>query len=100
MIDAIDIRNDEELVSESRAGREIASLMEHPGWEVLMAEVNSHKQDLTDVLVGMNPASEAAKYADLCGQIRGVGSLEGLALEVVEVGQSADRTIEYREAQA
>jgi hypothetical protein len=98
-MDPTDTLSGEDLAADSRAGREVAELMEHPGWEVLMRVVSDHRQALTDVLVTMNPSAEAAKYADRCGQIRGVGSLEGMAHEIVEVGQLADQTIEIRESQ-
>jgi len=70
-------------------GESVAALMEHPGWEHLKAGASAYQRVLIGSLMAISGAIEAAKYASLTGEMKGVAAIESIASGLVEAGEQA-----------
>lgn len=74
-----------------QAAREVEDLLQHPGWQQLVAAIDSQERMLQTVLLGGGATESGAHYADKLGEIKGVRSLVPLAEGVVEAGREVMR---------
>jgi len=100
MMNPHDIRPVEALREVTRAGSAVKDLMDHPGWEALTREVGAKRDQIIAVVVHGNPFTEAAKYADKAGEIRGLEAFTEIAEQIISDGESAADQLEYMEAVA
>lgn len=85
----------------AEAGARVADLMEHPGWDDLRAGVAAYERILASGLMGLSGSPDAARYADLTGEMKGVAKIEPIARGIVSVGEEAKaqaREAEIKEA--
>jgi len=100
MMNPYDNRDSEELTAATQAGEQVKDLMEHPGWEVLVAEVGARRDQILAVVIHGNPFSQIEKYAYSTGQVSGIEEFTGIAEQIVSGGESAADQLEYMEAAA
>jgi hypothetical protein len=86
---AIPIALTESAQRQVEIGEETQALMEHPGWEHLKAAAAVRQRMLTSSLMALSGSSEPARYADLTGQMKGVGEIESIARGLIDVGDQA-----------
>ena len=74
-----------------QAGREVASLLEHPGFEHLKRALRAQSQVVTTELALESAKDSAAFYAKKAGEIKGLADVERVARGVVENAKAAER---------
>ena len=85
---AVHLWSDEKRVEASEL---IAELKGHPGWALLVEAVESHKSQVS-LQLETQRGDVAADYANLIGEIRGLGSLLKTADLTIQAGaKAADR---------
>jgi|GEM_PF-5747585 len=86
---AIPIALTESAQRQVEIGEEVQALMEHPGWEHLVAAAAFRQRMLSSGLMAISGTSEAARYSDLTGHMKGVGEIESIARGLIDVGDQA-----------
>lgn len=81
----------------AEAGRRVADLMEHPGWDDLAAGVRAFQGSVTQRLMSQSPSQDAVLYADLVGELKGAAKIEPIAVGLVRVGEDAEAEIRAAE---
>jgi hypothetical protein len=81
-----------------QAARQVAELMQHPGFEDLCeALVSREQQILYTQLVNARPLESAAEYEGKLGEVRGLRAFKGIAQGIIEHGKTVER--QQREAE-
>jgi len=94
---AIPIALSDSAEKQVEIARDVEALMEHPGWEHLTAAVAAYERIICSGLMGVSGSQEAAKYADLTGEMKGVAKIEPIARGLIDVGEQAKARV--REAE-
>lgn len=73
-------------------GRQVESLIEHPGWQIVTDLLARQRDDIRTVLEqGLH---EHVVYAQQHGILRGLGAVGAVADGVIEAGKRADRDLQ------
>lgn len=87
------------LGDQVQTGREVAELLEHPGFAELEAAFEEAKARSTIVLLNAKPTNEGAEYAARAGEIRGLSRLRAIAEAKVKQGRKAEEKLRVLEEQ-
>lgn len=81
----------------AEVGRQVKNLLEHPGWEYLLEELDA-KAD-TNLLLLVNPKDKTTgEYADAVGYAKGLRDIAKVAETVIKRGQKAQDEAHQLEA--
>lgn len=97
---AFDQRSAEQLSVDVEAAGEVKALADMPGWARVVDRVEEKRQQTLHLLIHGGASESAARYADLAGEVKGLEAFSEVVGDIVREGETAQATIEYREAQA
>lgn len=78
-------------------GERMSQLMQHPGWADLLDAVKAYQGEMGEQLMTFAASQEGAKYADLVGQMKGVGAVREIALGLITEGEKAAELVRLDE---
>jgi hypothetical protein len=69
---------------------QVQAIEDHPGLERIREAVEARKLELVQQLAGTKPDDNASVYADVIGQIKGLGDFDAIIAGIIENGRKAE----------
>jgi len=73
------------------AGRMVAELREHPGYEILLKSLRGYRDMIDNARVFAPPCDDVTTYADVTGEKRGLSRVDAVARGVIANAEAAAR---------
>lgn len=71
------------------AAEQVTQLLQHPGWEFVLASIKEYERTLIAGVVS-SPQDSIEKYAHRSGQIKGLREVEQIAHGLVKAGKDVE----------